>query len=63
MFCTAESEVGYPLNRFKSHSNFELRPCHGGTSDVVLYVPCFAVSFCTVSPSEYLGAIYLGIRS
>ena len=31
-----------------------------GTSDVVLYVPCFGVSFCTVSPSECLDYIYLG---
>ena len=28
---------------------------------MVLYVPCFGVSFCTVSPSACLGDIYLSL--
>ena len=38
-------------------------PCQDGTSDIVLYVPCFGVSFCTVSPSMCLDDIYLGLGS
>ena len=30
---------------------------------MVLYVPCFGVSFCTVSPSVCLDDIYLGLGS
>ena len=30
---------------------------------MVLCVACFVVRFCTVSPSMYLGDIYLGLRS
>ena len=33
----------------------------GGTSDVVLYVPCFGVGFCTVSPSVCLDDVYFGL--
>ena len=39
------------------------RQCQGSTSDVILCVPCFGVSFCTGSPSVCLDDIYLGFGS
>ena len=36
-------------------------PCQGVTSDVILYVPCFGVGFCTISPSVCLVDIHLGL--
>ena len=35
----------------------------GGTSDLVLYVACFGVSFCVVSPSMCLDGVKLDLGS
>ena len=51
-------EAWYPLNRFKPSSIFMLLAVQGGTSEVVLYVACFGVSYCTASPSVWLDDIY-----
>ena len=53
----AEVEVGYPLNRLKPPVIFYYRQYQSATFGVVLYVACFGVSFCTVSPSVRLDHI------
>ena len=58
----AGGEVGYPLNRFKPPIVLNYWPCQCGTSDVDLYVPCFGVSFFTVSPFVCLSIFIFRFR-
>ena len=50
------------LNKLSFSQSIEAL-CQGGTSDVVLYVACFSVSFYAVSLSVCLDDIYLGLGS
>ena len=63
MIAEAEGEVRYPMNRLKPPVILNYRMRQGGTCDMVLYVPCVGVDFCTVSPSACLIDIYLGSGS